>query len=106
MSVAETKPGEFRCPECGDVFSRAQALGAHRAQRHGYRREQADNQSKPANGAPAQEELLDSLREQIGLFDSRLGEFLPVLAKEAQERFLKGDTSLVGPFLSLYLAAN
>ena len=27
--------GTFKCPECGRVFERAQALGAHRRQAHG-----------------------------------------------------------------------
>lgn len=33
--------GPRPCPECGHEFATGQALGAHRAQKHGYRRNQS-----------------------------------------------------------------
>jgi hypothetical protein len=34
-TAASGQPTELVCPECGKVFTRAQALGAHRRQAHG-----------------------------------------------------------------------
>jgi uncharacterized C2H2 Zn-finger protein len=40
------RSGEFKCPECGRLFARPQALGAHRRQAHGVVGESKRSQAR------------------------------------------------------------
>jgi len=125
------KEGEVECPECGRRFTSNQALGAHRAAMHGYRRANkpvpdatpavASAQDAPPDdqgtGLPGRWVLAedgDDLDELNGItqaqngYEDKLFEFLPALARELQRRRLESgpDDGLTAVFLTLYLDAT
>lgn len=50
--------GGFTCPECGKVFSRAAALGAHRSRAHGVAGSSRSARSAGARRSPARTRTL------------------------------------------------
>lgn len=48
---AQTSTTPFTCPECGRVFGRAAALGAHRRRAHGVVSQRATSRRSATNGA-------------------------------------------------------
>jgi hypothetical protein len=102
------------CEQCGAKFTTKQGLGAHRAQKHGYRnekRQQARAKSKSEKVASGwkknepiilDETMTSKYQRPIDEYKLAAFQFLPTLGKEAHRRHQDGDDSLLALFAALY----